>query len=163
MWRRSHEGWLWCLTWLWFPVWSTRYINLRLHNFCLSPVPLICSAALIPPWRSSLTNMSLLSICVAVVLLVGVRAQGSVLRPSCNSSEAEEAAYAAQDYINGQHHHGYKFKLNQIEDFKIIPKVSQEVLSLYNYSQKTSSVFEIWGKDIGWPYAHMCFLLAHRW
>ena len=80
---------------------------------------------------------------MAVVLLVGVRAQVSVRRPPCDSSEAEEAAFAAQDYINGLHDHGYKFTLNQIENFKIIPKVSQEVLSLYNYSQKNFSIFEI--------------------
>lgn len=35
MWRRSQEAWSWCLTWLCFPVWSTRYINFKLHELCL--------------------------------------------------------------------------------------------------------------------------------
>lgn len=39
MWRRSQEGWSQCLTWLCFPVWSTRYIHPRLHEFCLFFLP----------------------------------------------------------------------------------------------------------------------------
>uniref|UniRef100_A0A8C4HHJ3 Cystatin fetuin-A-type domain-containing protein n=1 Tax=Dicentrarchus labrax TaxID=13489 RepID=A0A8C4HHJ3_DICLA len=46
----------------------------------------------------------------------------SVLRPQCDSPEAEEAALVAQDYLNGQHVHGYKYALNRIEDIKIITK-----------------------------------------
>ncbi|GAA6222548.1 alpha-2-HS-glycoprotein-like [Lates japonicus] len=57
---------------------------------------------------------------VLVGLLVGVWAQVNVLRPMCDSPEAEEAAMVAQDYLNAQHTHGYKYALNRIEDIKII-------------------------------------------
>uniref|UniRef100_A0A8C4HJ01 Cystatin fetuin-A-type domain-containing protein n=1 Tax=Dicentrarchus labrax TaxID=13489 RepID=A0A8C4HJ01_DICLA len=66
--------------------------------------------------------MNLLGITVVLVLLAGVWAQVSVLRPQCDSPEAEEAALVAQDYLNGQHVHGYKYALNRIEDIKIITK-----------------------------------------
>lgn len=39
MWRMSQGGWSWCLTWLCFTVWSTRYIHPSLHEFCLSSLP----------------------------------------------------------------------------------------------------------------------------
>ncbi|XP_072560520.1 alpha-2-HS-glycoprotein 2 isoform X2 [Paramormyrops kingsleyae] len=42
--------------------------------------------------------------------------------PSCDSTEAEEAAILAQDYINAHHTRGYKYALNQIDEFKIIDK-----------------------------------------
>lgn len=77
--------------------------------------------------------MNLLSIAVVLVLLVGAWAQINVLRPQCDSPEAEEAALVAQDYLNGQHTHGYKYTLNRIEDIKVLTKVSQEVQSLYSY------------------------------
>lgn len=64
---------------------------------------------------------------VLVGLLVGVWAQINVLRPMCDSPEAEEAAMVAQDYLNAQHTHGYKYALNRIEDIKIITMVSQQV------------------------------------
>uniref|UniRef100_A0A8C6WFP0 Alpha-2-HS-glycoprotein 2 n=1 Tax=Neogobius melanostomus TaxID=47308 RepID=A0A8C6WFP0_9GOBI len=57
---------------------------------------------------------------VAVGLLMGTCAQINVLRPECDSPEAEEAALVAQDYLNSQHTHGYKYALNRIEDLKII-------------------------------------------
>ncbi|XP_035526906.1 alpha-2-HS-glycoprotein-like [Morone saxatilis] len=66
--------------------------------------------------------MNLLGITVVLVLLAGVWAQISVLRPQCDSPEAEEAALVAQDYLNGQHVHGYKYALNRIDDIKIITK-----------------------------------------
>lgn len=64
---------------------------------------------------------------VALGLLMGIWAQMNVLRPECDSPEAEEVALAAQDYLNAQHTHGYKYALNRIEDIKIITKVHQQV------------------------------------
>lgn len=71
--------------------------------------------------------MKLLSITVLLVLLVGTQARVNVQRPPCDSPEAEEAALVAQDYLNGQHAHGYKYALNRIEDIKIFNLVSQRV------------------------------------
>lgn len=70
--------------------------------------------------------MKLLGIAVVLVLLAGVWAQINVLQPLCDSPEAEEAALVAQDYLNAQHSHGYKYALNRIEDIKIFTKVSQK-------------------------------------
>lgn len=70
--------------------------------------------------------MNHLGITVVLVLLVGVWAQINVLRPLCDSPEAEEAALVAQDYLNAQHTHGYKYALNKIDDIKIYPEVSQQ-------------------------------------
>lgn len=70
--------------------------------------------------------MNPLSFTVVLVLLVGTWAQMNVLRPQCDSLEAEEAALVAQDYLNSQHTHGYKYALNRIEDIKIYTKVSQD-------------------------------------
>ncbi|XP_070701823.1 alpha-2-HS-glycoprotein-like [Pempheris klunzingeri] len=66
--------------------------------------------------------MNLLGVTVVLVLLVGVWAQINELRPECDSPEAEEAALVAQDYLNAQHSHGYKYALNRIEDIKILTK-----------------------------------------
>ncbi|XP_019203684.1 alpha-2-HS-glycoprotein [Oreochromis niloticus] len=66
--------------------------------------------------------MNLLSFTVVLGLLVGTWAQPIVRRPLCDSPEAEEAALVAQDYLNGQHHHGYKYVLNQINDIKVYTK-----------------------------------------
>ncbi|XP_058481421.1 alpha-2-HS-glycoprotein 2 [Solea solea] len=65
--------------------------------------------------------MKTLSITVVLVLLAGAWAQVNVLRPLCDSPEAEEAALLARDYLNAQHTHGYKYELNRIEDIKIFP------------------------------------------
>ncbi|XP_064195081.1 alpha-2-HS-glycoprotein-like isoform X1 [Anguilla rostrata] len=61
---------------------------------------------------------------VILGLLAGAWAQGlqSIFKPNCDSPEAEEAALVAQEYINAQFSHGYKFALNQIEEIKIITK-----------------------------------------
>ncbi|XP_020504567.1 alpha-2-HS-glycoprotein 2 [Labrus bergylta] len=64
-------------------------------------------------------RMNPLGITVVLVLLVGAWAQVTFLRPECDSPEAEEAALVAQDYLNAQHTHGYKYALNRIEDIKI--------------------------------------------
>lgn len=73
--------------------------------------------------------MNLLSISVALLLLLaGTWAQINVMRPSCDSAEAEEVAVAAQDYLNGQHAHGYKYALNRIEDIKVMAMVRRLVL-----------------------------------
>uniref|UniRef100_A0A674NN41 Alpha-2-HS-glycoprotein 2 n=1 Tax=Takifugu rubripes TaxID=31033 RepID=A0A674NN41_TAKRU len=69
---------------------------------------------------SSSSGMNLLSVSVVLVVLVGAWAQIKVTRPLCDSAEAEEAALAAQDYLNGQHTHGYKYTLNRIEDIKVM-------------------------------------------
>lgn len=71
--------------------------------------------------------MNRLSYVVVLVLLAGSWAQMNMQRTMCDSSESEEAALAALDYLNGQHTHGYKYALNRIEDVKIVSRVSQEV------------------------------------
>lgn len=70
--------------------------------------------------------MNFLGITVALGLLGGICAQINVLRPACDSLEAEEAALAAQDYLNAQHNHGYKYALNRIEDIKVHVMVCQQ-------------------------------------
>ncbi|XP_061099100.1 alpha-2-HS-glycoprotein-like isoform X2 [Conger conger] len=61
---------------------------------------------------------------VILGLLAGAWAQGlpSIRKPNCDSPEAEEAALAAQEYINAQLSHGYKYALNQVEEIKIMTK-----------------------------------------
>ncbi|XP_030608588.1 alpha-2-HS-glycoprotein-like [Archocentrus centrarchus] len=66
--------------------------------------------------------MNLLSFTVVLGLLVGVWAQLNIRRPLCDSPEAEQAALVAQDYLNAQHQHGYKYILNRIEDIKVYTK-----------------------------------------
>lgn len=73
--------------------------------------------------------MNRLSYVVVLVLLGGSWAQMNMQRIMCDSPESEMAAQAAQDYLNNQHKHGYKFALNRIEDVKIFPRVSQEIES----------------------------------
>ncbi|KAL7386529.1 hypothetical protein ABVT39_009771 [Epinephelus coioides] len=63
--------------------------------------------------------MKLLGISLVLGLLAGVWAQLNVVHPLCDSPEAEEAALVAQDYLNSQHAHGYKYVLNRIEDIKV--------------------------------------------
>ncbi|KAJ8011233.1 hypothetical protein DPEC_G00056030 [Dallia pectoralis] len=68
-------------------------------------------------------TMSCLAFAAVLGLLMGVGAgllPPVVTRPFCDSAEAEAAALVAQDYLNGQHMHGYKYVLNQIEDIKIV-------------------------------------------
>ncbi|XP_041848195.1 alpha-2-HS-glycoprotein-like [Melanotaenia boesemani] len=64
--------------------------------------------------------MNLLGVTALLGLLVGIWAQVNVLRPPCDSPEAEEAAMVAQDYLNAQHTHFYKYALNRIEDIKVL-------------------------------------------
>ncbi|XP_051943612.1 alpha-2-HS-glycoprotein 2 [Hippocampus zosterae] len=66
--------------------------------------------------------MNRLSITVVLGLLALGCAQLGNRQPGCDSPEAEEAAFAAQDYLNAQHAHGYKYALNRIEDIKILTK-----------------------------------------
>ncbi|XP_078119880.1 alpha-2-HS-glycoprotein-like [Sander vitreus] len=70
--------------------------------------------------------MNPLGITVVLGLLAGVWAQINVVRPQCDSPEAEEAALVARDYLNTQHTHGYKYALNRIEDIKIHTKPDGE-------------------------------------
>lgn len=92
-------------------------MNLPLSSpLCFPPILLDCSSS---------SDMNLLSVSVVLVLLAGARAQIKVMRPPCDSAEAVEAAVAAQDYLNGQHAHGYKYTLNRIEDIKVMAMVRQ--------------------------------------
>uniref|UniRef100_A0A3Q3IVQ6 Cystatin fetuin-A-type domain-containing protein n=1 Tax=Monopterus albus TaxID=43700 RepID=A0A3Q3IVQ6_MONAL len=68
---------------------------------------------------ASLTEMNSLGIFAFLGLLAGIWARINVLRPPCDSPEVEEAALVAQEYLNAQHTHGYKYALNRIEDIKI--------------------------------------------
>lgn len=70
--------------------------------------------------------MNLLGFTVVLGLLAGIRAQLNVLQPPCDSAEAEEAALVAQDYLNAQHTHGYKYALNQIDDIKVYAMVRKQ-------------------------------------
>ncbi|KAM9790347.1 alpha-2-HS-glycoprotein 2 [Syngnathus typhle] len=70
--------------------------------------------------------MNRLSITVVLGLLALGSAQLSIRQPECDSPDAEEAALAAQEYLNGQHTHGYKYALNRIEDIKIITKDNKD-------------------------------------
>ncbi|XP_054624188.1 alpha-2-HS-glycoprotein 2 [Dunckerocampus dactyliophorus] len=66
--------------------------------------------------------MNPLTLTVVLIVLAAGYAQLNVLQPECDSPEAEEAALVAQDYLNAQHTHGYKYALNRIEDIKILTK-----------------------------------------
>ncbi|XP_051557041.1 alpha-2-HS-glycoprotein-like isoform X2 [Myxocyprinus asiaticus] len=62
------------------------------------------------------------------LLVIGAWAQGVMPTVSllpCDSPEAEAAALVAQDFLNAQHTHGYKYALNRIEEIKIISKASE--------------------------------------
>uniref|UniRef100_A0A667YCU1 Alpha-2-HS-glycoprotein 2 n=1 Tax=Myripristis murdjan TaxID=586833 RepID=A0A667YCU1_9TELE len=74
-------------------------------------------------------EMNLLCVTVVLGLLAGAWAQvmPAVDRPACDSPEAEAAALVAQDYLNAQHKHGYKYALNRIEDIKIISTPAGDV------------------------------------
>uniref|UniRef100_A0A8C1FJT5 Cystatin fetuin-A-type domain-containing protein n=3 Tax=Cyprinus carpio TaxID=7962 RepID=A0A8C1FJT5_CYPCA len=57
------------------------------------------------------------------LLVMGSQAQGvmpTVSFPPCDSPEAEAAALVAQDFLNAQQTHGYKYALNQIDEIKFI-------------------------------------------
>ncbi|XP_062849814.1 alpha-2-HS-glycoprotein 2 [Trichomycterus rosablanca] len=65
----------------------------------------------------------------AVVVILGFLAGASCarLKPNvtllpCESPEAQAASQLALDFINGQNTHGYKYALNQIEEFQLITK-----------------------------------------
>ncbi|XP_077415200.1 alpha-2-HS-glycoprotein 2 [Vanacampus margaritifer] len=70
--------------------------------------------------------MNRLTITVVLGLLALGCTQLSIRQPNCDSPEAEEAAFAAQDYLNGQHSHGYKYALNRIEDIKVLTKLDAD-------------------------------------
>lgn len=97
-------------------------MNLPLSSpLCFPPILLDCSSP---------SGMNLLSVSVVLVLMAGTRAHIKVLRPACDSPEAEEAALAAQEYLNSQHAHGYKYTLNRIEDIEVKAMVRQQVLDI---------------------------------
>lgn len=60
------------------------------------------------------------------LLVMGSRAQGvmpTISLPPCDSPEVEAAALVAQDFLNAQHTHGYKYVLNQIDKVRIVSRV----------------------------------------
>ncbi|TRY53950.1 hypothetical protein DNTS_029798 [Danionella cerebrum] len=60
-------------------------------------------------------------------LLTGSSAQGmESTMAECDSLEAEAAALVAEDFLNAQHTHGYKYTLNRIESNKVIVKPEYE-------------------------------------
>lgn len=66
------------------------------------------------------------------LLVTGSGAQGlmpTVSLPPCDSPEAEAAALVAQDFLNDQHTHGYKYVLNQIEEIKIVSRVRHRMIA----------------------------------
>lgn len=68
------------------------------------------------------------TVVVLGLLVMGSWAQGvmpTFSLPPCDSPEAEAAALVAQDFLNAQHTHGYKYALNRIEKVKILSKVRQ--------------------------------------
>ncbi|KAM4605066.1 alpha-2-HS-glycoprotein 2 [Polymixia lowei] len=72
-------------------------------------------------------KMNPLSVTLVVGLLAGAWANvipammlPNEVRPACDSPDIEAAALVAQDYLNAQHTHGYKYVLNRIEDIKIL-------------------------------------------
>ncbi|XP_067310263.1 alpha-2-HS-glycoprotein 2 [Pseudorasbora parva] len=68
------------------------------------------------------------SVAVLGLLVMGSWAQGLMPTfsfPPCDSPEAEAAALVAQDFLNAQHTHGYKYALNRIEKVKILSKPGQ--------------------------------------
>ncbi|KAM8851180.1 alpha-2-HS-glycoprotein-like [Spinachia spinachia] len=75
-------------------------------------------------------KMNFLGITLILGLLAGVWAQIIITRPECDSVKAEEAALVAQDYLNAQHTHGYKYALNRVEDIKIYTKPDEDIYVL---------------------------------
>lgn len=68
------------------------------------------------------------------LLVMGSWAQGLMPTfsfPRCDSPEAEAAALVAQDFLNAQHTHGYKYALNQIDEVKILSKVRQWMIMIH--------------------------------
>ncbi|KAK7162746.1 hypothetical protein R3I93_006937 [Phoxinus phoxinus] len=68
------------------------------------------------------------TVAVLGLLVMGSWAQGvmpTFSLPPCDSPEAEAAALVAQDFLNAQHTHGYKYALNRIEKIKILSKPGQ--------------------------------------
>ncbi|CAM4594873.1 unnamed protein product [Leuciscus chuanchicus] len=65
------------------------------------------------------------TVAVLGLLVMGSWAQGVMPTFSlipCDAPEVEAAALVAQDFLNAQHTHGYKYALNQIEKSKILSK-----------------------------------------
>ncbi|XP_048020299.1 alpha-2-HS-glycoprotein 2 [Megalobrama amblycephala] len=68
-----------------------------------------------------------------IALVLGLLVTGSWVQgvmptfslPPCDTPEAEAAALVAQDFLNAQHTHGYKYALNQIEKVKILSTPGQ--------------------------------------
>lgn len=107
------------------------------RNLCVLPLP--CDEGstvdyICPVSQATESAFSLVLIMMnlgVVVTLLGLVACGlskpvthNFTLPLCDSPEAEAAAQASLDFINAQHTHGYKYTLNQIEDIKVINKVT---------------------------------------
>ncbi|MBN3311288.1 FETUA protein, partial [Amia calva] len=64
-----------------------------------------------------------LSLCARAAGLHLTAGVPNVRHLPCDSTDAEEAAQVAVDHINTQHHHGYKYTLNQIDDIKVLNRL----------------------------------------
>lgn len=69
---------------------------------------------------------------VALILLVQLPIHKAVPAAppaplGCDDPESEAAAAFAVNYINDQSHHGFKFALNQIDNIRVVPQVSEEL------------------------------------
>ncbi|NP_001089609.1 alpha-2-HS-glycoprotein L homeolog precursor [Xenopus laevis] len=62
--------------------------------------------------------LSLLFICTTFAL--AKKPTGRIV--DCDSPEANDAALEALHFINANHHHGYKFVVNQVEDIHVLPE-----------------------------------------
>uniref|UniRef100_A0A8C4IVB6 Alpha 2-HS glycoprotein n=1 Tax=Dromaius novaehollandiae TaxID=8790 RepID=A0A8C4IVB6_DRONO len=74
-----------------------------------------------------------MKVLVALILLVQLPIHKAVPTApppplGCDDPESEAAAELAVNYINDHSHHGYKFALNRIENVRVIPQVSEELI-----------------------------------
>uniref|UniRef100_A0A8B9QGF9 Alpha 2-HS glycoprotein n=1 Tax=Apteryx owenii TaxID=8824 RepID=A0A8B9QGF9_APTOW len=74
-----------------------------------------------------------MKVLVALILLVHLPIHKAVPAApppplGCDDPESEAAAELAVNYINDHSHHGYKFALNRIENVRVLPQVSEELI-----------------------------------
>lgn len=106
---------------------KVQRIYIYTTNQTLSPS--IRISASLQEFRLLLFRMQLwVTMAVLGLLVMGSWAQGvmpTFSLPPCDSPEVEAAALVAQDFLNAQHTHGYKYALNQIDKVKILSRVRQ--------------------------------------
>lgn len=111
------------------------HIYIYTHTTNQTLPPSICILSLIQEFRLLLFSMQLwVTVAVLGLLVMGSWAQGVMPTfsfPPCDSPEAEAAALVAQDFLNAQHTHGYKYALNQIEKIKILSQVRQWMIMIH--------------------------------